>query len=162
VAPAESSGLDAESVDLITVAQALHWFDIEGFFAEAERVLKRGGILSFWCYERCRVDLAVDALIESIFTEVESYWPPERDIVENRYAGIESPFPAIPTDSFSMTVEWGVEDMLGYVRTWSASQRYMADRSSDPTALHNAELRAAWGDGRRTVIWPITLKAGRK
>lgn len=162
VAPAETSGLPAGSVDLITVAQALHWFDIERFFDEAQRVLKPGGVLSYWCYERCKVDPQCDDLVEQIFAEVEPYWPPERDIVENHYAGFDMPFPSIPVGDFAMHASWSADNMLAYMRTWSASQRYMKDRGRDPVARHADDLAAAWGSEHRQVRWPITLKAGQK
>lgn len=146
----------------MTVAQALHWFDIDRFFNEASRVLKPRGVLSVWCYERCKVNPACDDIIEKIFAEVESYWPPERDLVEDHYGSINLPFPEMPVDAFSMEASWAADNMLAYMRTWSASQRYMRDNGTDPTSNLVDALRAAWGPGRRSVRWPITLKAGRK
>jgi ubiquinone/menaquinone biosynthesis C-methylase UbiE len=162
VAPAEASGLLSGSVDLITVAQALHWFDIDSFFAEAVRVLKPGGILSFWCYERCKIDGACNDIIEKIFAEVEPYWPPERDLVERHYRDIETPVPEIAVDDFAMRAIWTADEMLSYMRTWSASQRYISDRKQDPTLLLRSELISAWGPARRTVTWPLMLRAGEK
>lgn len=162
VAAAEASGLESDSVDLITVAQALHWFDIDRFFAEAVRVLKPGGVLAFWCYERCKVDPVCDDIIEQIFAEVEPFWPPERDIVERHYEDVEMPLPGIPAGDFSMHANWNADEILGYMRTWSASQRYMDVNGADPTLIHADELGAAWGAERRPVLWPITLKVGRR
>jgi len=162
VAAAESSGIDPESVDLITVAQALHWFDIERFFEEACRVLKPGGVLAFWSYERCLVNRNCNEVIEKIFAEVESHWPPERAIVEDSYGSITLPVPETPVESFEMQLEWTAHEMLNYMRTWSATQRYMRVNSADPVALYAQELARAWGDGRRDVRWPLTFKAGRK
>jgi SAM-dependent methyltransferase len=162
VAPAESSGLDAESVDLITVAQALHWFDIDQFFAEACRVLKPGGVLAVWSYERCPVDPECDEIIEKIFAEVDSYWPPEREIVEGHYSDITLPIPEVSVDAFEMHLEWTVNEMLSYMRTWSATQRYMQANNVDPIALYEQELGEKWGDRQRDVRWPLTLKVGRK
>jgi len=149
-------------VNLITVAQALHWFDIERFFTEAMRVLKPGGVLSFWCYERCRIDGRCSQIVEKIFAAVDPYWPPERDIVESGYREIQMPVPEIPVDEFEMQALWTADDMLAYMRTWSASQRYMSDRGEDPTIGFCAELRSAWGPERRKIAWPITLRAGRR
>lgn len=42
-ASAEETGLESHSVDLITAAQAFHWFDREKCKVEFERILKRGG-----------------------------------------------------------------------------------------------------------------------
>jgi SAM-dependent methyltransferase len=162
VAPAESSGIDAESVDLITVAQALHWFDIERFFDEARRVLKSGGVLAFWSYERCLIDPACDGAIEKVFAEVEPYWPPERDIVEDHYRSITMPLPEIAVEQFEMQVDWIADDMLSYMRTWSATQRYMQANGSDPVALYARQLKDQWGSGKRDVRWPLTLKVGGK
>ncbi len=162
VAPAEASGLRAGSIDLITVAQALHWFDIDRFFTEAIRVLKPGGVLSFWCYERCKIDGKCSEIIEKVFAEVEPYWPPERDIVESGYRDIRMPVPELAVEEFEMYASWTAADMLGYMRTWSATQRYISERGDDPTMGFCAELAAAWGSARRTVKWPITLRAGRK
>jgi SAM-dependent methyltransferase len=162
VARAESSGLDAASADIVTVAQALHWFDIDLFFREALRVLKPGGVLAVWCYERCKVDSACEDTIEKVFAEIELYWPPERDIVESRYAGITLPVAEIPAASFCMSASWTAENMLGYMRTWSASRRYLAATGKVSTALWEQELQQHWGSGEREVNWPITLLVGKK
>jgi len=161
VAPAEASGIDANSVDLITVAQALHWFDIERFFAEVNRVLKPGGVLAVWAYERCHVTPECNEVVENIFAEVESFWPPEREIVDGKYCDITLPVPEMPVDSFDMQVNWTADEMLNYMRTWSATQRYMQANGSDPLAPYEQQLRARWGEGRRDLRWPLTLKAGR-
>ena len=162
VAAAESSGIESASVDLIIVAQALHWFDIERFFDEACRVLKPGGVLAVWSYERCRVSTDCNGVIEKIIAEVESYWPPERDIVEDHYRSITLPMPEIPVDDFEMRLDWTADEMLSYMRTWSATQRYMHANGADPVALYEQELSQTWGEGKRDASWPLTLKAGRK
>jgi SAM-dependent methyltransferase len=161
-AAAERSGLEDESVDLITVAQALHWFDIDSFFKESRRVLRGGGILAVWCYARNRVSSDCDAVISRMFAEVENYWPPERAIVENNYRDIEMPFDELSAPSFDMSASWTADDMLGYFRTWSASQRYVRERHADPVAAIETDLRLAWGPRRREVRWPLTLRLGRK
>ena len=161
VAPAESSRLAAAAVDLITVAQALHWFDIDRFLDEACRVLKPGGVLAVWCYERCRTNEACNTIIEEVFDEVEAYWPPERDIVEDGYRSITLPLTSIDVEQFDMQADWSADAMLAYMRTWSASQRYMQSNGRDPTAPYAQRLKAAWGDGPRTVSWQLRLKAGR-
>lgn len=162
IARAEASGLDAGSIDLITVAQALHWFDIPGFFDEAQRVLTPGGVLAVWCYERCLVEPECNNIINAFADEIVGpFWPAERKMVDEKYRGIELPMPSISSPEFAMTAKWNVEEMLGYLRTWSASQRYLKERGSDPLAQIEDRLRAAWGNGRREVSWPLTLKIGR-
>ena len=105
MALAESSGIDASSVDLITVAQALHWFNIDAFFAEACRILKPGGVLAVWSYERCLVDAECNEVIEQVFGEVEDYWPSEREIVDGHYSSIMMPLPEIPVEAFDMRLD---------------------------------------------------------
>lgn len=161
-ASAEDSGLDDSSVDLITVAQAMHWFDIDSFFVEANRVLKPGGILAVWCYRNCVMDPDCMETIADIFAEVERYWPPERDIVESGYANIEFPFQPLEPDNFEMRLSWSAADMLGYMRTWSASQRYMRENGNDPIAKFEVELMQRWGSGEREVCWPFELKVRQK
>lgn len=162
VAPAESSGLDTASANLVTVAQALHWFDIDRFFNEALRVLQPGGVLAVWCYERCNVNAACDETIEKVFAQTEAYWPPERRIVDDRYQGITLPVAELPAEEFFMSASWSASDMLGYMRTWSASQRYLGATGEESTAQWEDELQERWGLSAHQVRWPITLRAGRK
>jgi len=162
VAPAENSGIAATSVDLVTVAQALHWFDIPAFFDETTRVLKPGGLLAAWSYEKASVNAIIDPILDTIFDDVEDYWPPERDIVMNRYRDITFPWPEVEVPPISMTESWVVDQMLGYCRTWSASKRYQLDRGVDHVANHEPDLRQAWGEGSRVVNWPLTIRAARR
>ena len=162
VAPAEASALAGDSVDLITVAQALHWFNIERFFDEAKRVLKSGGILACWAYHHCSVSPEIDEIIEAFFKAVDDFWPPERELVENRYRDIAMPFRELAAGPFSMSVLWSAAELLDYMNTWSATQRHRADTGRDPLAPFRARIESRWGDGRRWVTWPIILRVGRK
>ncbi|MEX0976973.1 MAG: class I SAM-dependent methyltransferase [Woeseia sp.] len=161
VATAEASGLADRSVDLVTVSQALHWFDIDRFFDEAQRVLVPGGVLAAWSYALCSVDAACDAVIGSLYEAVDAYWPPERAIVEDGYRGIQLPMPAIAAPAFEMSALWSAETMLGYLRTWSACQRSLRDSGIDPVAAIESALRTAWGADAREVHWPLALRVGR-
>ena len=162
VARAEESGLESGSIDLVTVGQALHWFDIERFSAEAARVLAAGGVLAAWCYELCTVTPACDAVIDRLYSAiVDEFWPSERDLVENRYAGIELPGDAIEVPSFAMTATWRVDDMLGYLQTWSACKHYEREHGSDPVQQIQGALVDAWGDNPRNVAWPMTVRVSR-
>ncbi|MFQ5548869.1 MAG: class I SAM-dependent methyltransferase [Woeseia sp.] len=162
VAKAEQSGLDDDSTDLITVAQALHWFDINRFFDEVQRVLVPGGVLAVWSYQTCLVNADCDAIIHEIYVDiVGEYWPPEREIVDGGYQSIELPMPSIAVPPIAMKVDWTADDMLGYLRTWSASQRYTKDKGADPVSIIESRLNHAWGGGRREVSWPLNIKIGR-
>ena len=161
VATAENSGLESGSVDLITVAQALHWFDLEQFYAEVRRVLKPGGAIAVWAYKLATVTEDIDAMVNHYYSEVVGpYWPAERVLVE-KFEELPFPLSPIETPEFDMVAEWNVEALLGYLRTWSATQRFMAAEKRDPLEGVEDELRGAWGPEKRRVTWPLTLKVGR-
>lgn len=163
--PAERSSLGAGSVDLVTVAQALHWFDHERFFAEASRVLRPGGLLAVWCYEVFETAPAVDAIVSRFYHDViGAWWPPERRWIETGYADLVMPFPRVEAPAFALTARWDLDALVGYLGTWSAVQRYRADRGSDPLPAVRASLAEAWGDPaeERLVAWPLKLQAARR
>jgi SAM-dependent methyltransferase len=162
VATAEQSGLEDVSIDLVTVAQAAHWFDRPRFFAEVRRVAKPGALLAVWMYNLMTVDDAVDRVIEHLYRDVVGrYWPGDRVLIDSDYRTIEIPFPEFIPPSFEMTAEWNGDHVLGYLRTWSAVARYQADTREDPVSLVAPELLAAWGgaDRVRRVRWPLRLRA---
>src|SRR5581483_10403536 len=135
VAPAEASGLPDGCADAITVAQALHWFDLGRFYAEAHRVLAPGGALVVWSYNDAVLDDPVlDAALQHYNSvTVGPYWPPERQIVRD-----------------------------GYRRSWSSTARYFAEHGIDPVVAFEAAIAERWGDpsGRREVSWPLVVLAG--
>jgi SAM-dependent methyltransferase len=162
VATAEVSGLADHSVDLVTVAQAFHWFDHDRFFAEAKRVLRPAGVLAIWCYELCAVTSECDAVIDTLYRDiVGNYWPPERAMIEDGYAGVQMPGTPIALPALDMNLEWRAPDMLGYLRTWSACKRFEADRGRDPVDDIETGLMAAWGPVARRVSWPLKIKVCR-
>lgn len=165
VAPAERSGLPDGSVDLVTVAQALHWFDVPAFFAEARRVLVPGGVVAVWCYGMQRLgDDAVDRIVSRFYTDtVGPYWPPERRLVETGYRTLAFPFDELRPPAFEMSVAWALADLLAYIRTWSATGRYSQAYGRDPVMALADELAPLWGPpgSSRTVRWPLSLRVGR-
>jgi len=154
-----------EQLDLITVAQAAHWFDHERFHAEVTRILKPGGLLAVWCYGLFAIEPAIDALINHYYAEtVGRYWPAERHWIEKGYADLPFPFATIHTPAFHIEAAWNLEEVLGYLFTWSATQRYLADNDDDPLELLKQQLQQVWPDPDRskTIHWPIHLLAGHK
>ena len=123
--------------------------------------MKPGGLLAAWSYEDSSVNDEVDFVYAAIFDEVEDYWPPQREIVMNSYRDIVFPWPELKVPAIAMTENWTVEQMLGYLRTWSATKRYQKDRGNDPIARHENALRSAWGDEARIVRWPLNFKVAR-
>ncbi len=162
VATAEQSGLAEESVDLLTVGQALHWFDRALFIDEARRVLKPRGALAIWCYELCHVTDECDVLIHTLYRDiVGDFWPPERVTIEQGYSNVELPGESVAVPEFEMSLDWRAADMFGYLRTWSACKHYESEKGSDPVTEIEAELAEAWGDKERRVVWPLRIKISR-
>ena len=152
----------ADALALVTVAQALHWFDAAPFFAEVTRVLVPGGLFCAWSYGLFEVDDAVDAVVGELYREVVGpFWPPERRHVEDGYATFPWPHPLLEVPSFTMAATWSADHVLGYLRTWSASRRYVVHHGRDPVQAIEAPLRQAWG-GDRAVRWPLTVRAWRR
>lgn len=163
VATAEASGIDTASVDLLTVAQALHWFDIPAFFHEARRVLKPRGIIAIWSYNLLTIEPAIDAVINHLYGPLlDAYWPPERRLVESDYRDIEFPFRQITTPPFAMESHWTLEQLLGYLRTWSAVRRFQNERGIDPVIATGEALLPLWGEQEtvRAIRWPMPLRVG--
>ena len=163
-APAEASGLAPASADLITVAQALHWLDLPAFFEEAARVIAAGGVFAAWTYSLAHVAPAIDAQVERLYRmTLDGYWPERRILVDERYRSIELPFPELPAPRFEITADWTLDQFAAYLRTWSAVQRFIADRHRDPVDELAYTLRPLWGEPheRRTVRWPLSVRAGR-
>ena len=164
VARAEASGLPDRGVDLVAVAQALHWFDRPRFYEEVRRVLRPEGVLAAWCYEFMHIAPEIDGRIHAFYTgTVGSYWPPERALVEARYGTVEFPFDRIEVAPVSMNADLDLDELAGYMRTWSAVSRYREVNGADPVTPIIEELRPLWGPAgaRRRVEWPLTILAGR-
>jgi len=164
VAPADNSGIAPETIDLIMVAQALHWFDLDCFYAEARRVLKNNGVFAASAYNLLNVEPAIDLVVNRYYYKVVGpFWPPERKLVE-QFADLPFPFSEIDSPKFEMTAQWNLDHLLGYLQTWSSTQRFIAAHSSNPLEQVIDELRAAWGDSQhaRNVTWPLVLRIGIK
>lgn len=166
VAPAEQAPFDDATVNMITVAQALHWFDRAAFFQECARVLKPKGILAVWTYGPLRVVGAdVDSVLQHYYHDiVGDYWPPERVWVGAGYAGIQLPFTEIVTPNFEMTADWDMNALLGYLGSWSASHAYQKENGKDPREQIFVDLQAVWGDAniKRRITWSLTLRVSVK
>ena len=164
-AAAEKSGLAARSVDLVTAAQALHWFDIGAFFGGARRVLAPGGVLAVWGYgdpvlEEAPLQAAVHAFNRGT---LEPYWPAERALLLAGYRTIEFPFDEVAVPTFFLEQRWTLGQLTGLMRTWSATSRFAARHGRDPVAEVEATLRRDWGEpaDSHVVRWPLYLRVGR-
>jgi len=164
VGSAEESGLDGDTFMLVTAAQALHWFNIPAFFAEARRVLKPGGVLAVWTYrEPVLDDDLADAELKRFEDLVGPFWPPERAIVETGYRTVAMPFEPVDAPQFNMEHAATRGMMVGYARTWSATRRFAAAVGFDPVIEFEQRLAAVWPeDETRQLVWQMHVRAGRK
>lgn len=163
-ARAEESGLEDASTDLITVAQAFHWFDQPRFFREVKRVSKPGGLLAVWCYELCTISPPVDAAVMELYREILGpYWDEGRRLVEEGYRNEKFPFEEITAPVATMGLSWNFADLVGYLGTWSALVKYRDAKGEDPRTLVMGELQKAWGDAgaEKTVTWPLSVRLFR-
>jgi len=163
VALAATSGLDAHSLDLVTVAQAVHWFDLETFYREVKRVLKPRGVCAIWCYGRPRLaSSTLDHHLTHYYNHtLDDFWTTERRLVETGYRTLPFPFEELETPAYTMQVDWTLTDLLGYLLTWSATQRFIRTRGFNPLDALAEQLQADWEGDRATLSWPLTLRAGR-
>lgn len=159
---AEATSFPDHYFDLITVAQAIHWFDFEAFYREVKRTLKPGGILAVTGYGLIRSDDTINRIIDDLyFNIVGPYWDKERKYVDEHYQTIPFPFEELEAIQPELQYEWTYEQMIGYLGTWSAVAHYRKARNSDPVMLISGQLREAWGQGKRVVRFPVLLRVGK-
>lgn len=164
VADAADSGLSDQSCDLVTVAQAAHWFDLPRFYAEVRRVLRPRGVIAIWGYVLLQTgNLDIDERLESFQDNtVGPYWPPGREILQARYATIGFPFERVAAPPFFMRARWTRDDLIGYVSSWSAVARCREQTGADPLPAFAGEMKRAWPDGTAFDIqWPLYMLVGR-
>jgi SAM-dependent methyltransferase len=160
---AEASGLPSDYVDLVTVAQALHWFDLPRFYQEARRVARPGALLAVWCYGVCEIPAAHgNAELQHFYSEIVGpYWTAERQLVESGYRTLEFPAPELQPPAFAMRLDWSLEQLLGYVSSWSATARYIKARGENPVPQLRSALFPHWGKAEQLhpVTWPVGVRA---
>jgi ubiquinone/menaquinone biosynthesis C-methylase UbiE len=158
--PAEKSSLETDSVDLVTAAQALHWFDFERFYTQVRRVLKPGGLVAAWTYGLLTVNDDIDAIIHGYYGgELSGYWPQERRYVDEAYQTIPFPFSKVETPNLNIVREWTLEQLCSYLESWSAVEKYKSENGTSGVDLIKQQLEPYWTDNRR-VTWPISLLLG--
>jgi len=164
VEAAERCSLPDASVDAVCVAQALHWFDLPRFFDECDRVLKPGGVLIAWGYQDMAAPAGVEQALDPLRADILAYWPPERRLIDEAYAGFDWPFERVETPRLDLRVDWSLPRMLGYMASYSATKRYIDATGRDPVAAYAPALAGAWGDPAtvRTLHWPMFVHARRK
>jgi SAM-dependent methyltransferase len=165
IAPAQDSGLATHAADLVTVAQALHWFPLEEFYAEVRRVARPGAVVAAWSYHWLTTgDARIDAIVDQLATgTLAGYWPVGREHVDNAYVDLEFPFVRIDPPPLAMTQDWPLDRLLTYLRSWSSVSRYRDQHGVDPVDEVAPALATLWGSraATRPVRWPLTVLAGR-
>lgn len=131
---AESSGFADKQFDLITVAQAMHWFDFDAFGKEANRVLKDDGTISVWGYGPLKMGNKVGRLVNKFYKDIiGSYWDPERRHIDEGYKNVSLNFNRVEIhNEFAIEECWSVEQLQGYFDSWSSVQNYIAKTAKIP------------------------------
>jgi SAM-dependent methyltransferase len=163
VSPAEHTLFPDNQFDLITVGQALHWFDRNAFYTEVKRVAKPGAILAVWGYATMSVTPEIDGLLLHFYNNIVGpYWDDARRLVEQQYKTIEFPFEEIPAPAFAIRVAWSLEHLAGYLESWSATQKYMREKGVNPVPDLIKTLAPLWPDDlQHTVSFPVFVRLGR-
>lgn len=163
VAPAERTNFADNQFDLITVGQALHWFDRPPFYEEVKRTGKPDGLLAVWGYALLSIEPAIDEMFLDFYNNtVGDYWDEARRLVEDHYKNIHFPFDEIDCPGFYIRTEWTSEQFTGYLSSWSATQKYIREHGRDPVQAFAETLNTLWKTGeKKQVCFPIFLRLGR-
>jgi ubiquinone/menaquinone biosynthesis C-methylase UbiE len=156
----ENSSLNLGEVNLITVAQAFHWFDHQKFAEVCSRVAAPHSHLAVWTYAKATISPEIDLVVDKLYTGIlENFWEKERKLVEQGYRTIKMPFEELETPAFKLQVDWNVEQVLGYFKTWSALQSYLKVNNPAPVIEALKEIEKAWGKTKmRQMEWPLSLR----
>lgn len=164
VLPAERTDLSDYSVDLVTAAQAAHWFDLPAFYAEVRRIGKPGSVLALITYGVLQADADIDPVIQHFYRDVVGpYWPPERRHVEEGYRSFPFPFDELSAPPLSIEVQWRASDLIGYADTWSVVRQAEKALGRSPIENFQRDLLEVWGEAetRQTIRFPLSLRVGR-
>lgn len=160
--PAANTIFPSNYFDLITVGQAIHWFDFEKFYTEAKRVLKKDAVITIFGYSLFRSNPETDEIIRHFYKDIiGQYWQPERQYLEEEYQTIPFPFKELEAPRLEMKQRWTLERLIGYLNTWSAVKAYEAERGQNPVDLIRPKLHQSFGETGE-INFPILLRVGRQ
>lgn len=161
--PSEKTGLPNVSVDLITVAQAVHWFNLDAFYEEVRRVAKPNAVIAVWCYSLATVNPDIDKSILRLYGDIlgDKYWSKQRRFIDEEYKTLPFPFKKLEHPEFSIQKKFNFEQILGYLDTWSAVKEFQKINQQNPLDLIYNDFQNAWGDEEREVSWRIHLLIGK-
>lgn len=164
IAPADASGIPDNSVDLITVAQAYHWFDFEAFHREAVRVAKPGALIAIWGYSLIQSEhTPLNTLIHNFYRQKTGpYWDAERKYVDEHYTTVPFPYQELPSSSFRIEVQWTKEDLAGYLNTWSSVQHFIKANGYNPVDAFAETVKSVWPEADiRAFYFPLFVRVGK-
>lgn len=164
VGRAEEVSLEDHSVDLIAGAQAVHWFDLELFYQTVRRVGSPDGIIAVWTYHLPVITPSIDQILKHYYADVlAGYWPERFHFLEDHYRTLPFPFEEIKPPEFEMQASWELDQLTGFLDTWSGTRRYQEARGQHPLNVIWQQLSESWGEPgqRRTICWPLYLRVGR-
>jgi SAM-dependent methyltransferase len=163
-APAEALPVADHSAGLITAAQAAHWFNLPAFFKEVRRVASQDAVIALISYGVLNLEPELNERFKQFYwQEIGPYWPPERTLVDTGYADIAFPFNEAPAPCIAMEKIWNLDELLGYISTWSAVKRAAKNGRTSLLTTFADDLTALWGnrERKRTVTWPINMRIGK-
>lgn len=163
VESAEETSFPDRFFDLITVAQAIHWFDFNQFYKEVRRTLKPNGIIAVIGYGLIQTDDETDSIINNFYNNIIGpYWDKERKYIDENYETIPFPFKEKETIKLTNEFQWTLEKFIGYLQTWSAVQHFVKKKNQNPIDLIYKDLKEAWkGGNTKPVKFPILLRIGQ-
>ncbi|MEQ8424130.1 MAG: class I SAM-dependent methyltransferase [Cyclobacteriaceae bacterium] len=160
--PAEQSTFADNTFDLVAVGQAIHWFDIDKFYVEVKRVAKPGAAVAMFGYNLVRFNSAFNELLDQFYREViYSYWETERKLVDSQYQTLSFPFKEIDAPDFKMPLSWSLQDLHGYITTWSAVQKFIRQNGVSPVDDFIKKVEPLWKHHRESVYFPVFLRLGK-
>ncbi len=158
---AEQTDFENHSIDLITVAQAIHWFDRSRFYKEVDRVATKEAVLAVWGYALLSIAPDIDKVVQHFYTKVVGpYWDAERRLIDERYATIAFPFEEIATPAFQFSFDWTLDEFQGYISTWSAVQKFIKANQVNPVDEFIRQIRPLWKEEKQTINFPLFLRLG--
>jgi hypothetical protein len=159
---AESTGFPVNSFDLITVGQAVHWFDRDKFYKECKRVGKQNSIIACFGYSPVRLNDTFDKLIDDFYyNKIFDYWETERSIVEDQYTNLPFPFIEIKTPGFAIELSWSLNEVEGYLNTWSSVKKFIKEKGFNPVIDLMEKIKPLWNTERQTINFPVFIRLGR-
>ena len=163
VQPAEQTNFPGNTFDLITVSQALHWFKLDNFYAEVKRVAKPGGWLAAWMYNLPSISSEIDKLVNTQLYKntLGKYWDYERKYVDENYITLSFPFSEIQTPVFTIQLEWTLEELEGYINSWSALQKFIEANQFSPIDQLIKQIKPHWKNEKMKIVFPVYMRIGQ-